>query len=72
MKHNLILLFVIITTGLAGCASNLSGDTYSRSEARTAQQVARQTFPVTPIAGPRPARPSRSNTEKLSLCVLSR
>ena len=39
MKHNLILLFVIITTGLAGCASNLSGDTYSRSEARTAQQV---------------------------------
>ena len=39
MKHNLILLFVIITTGLAGCASNLSGDTYSRSEVRTAQQV---------------------------------
>jgi len=39
MKNYLVLFFVLITTGLAGCASNLSGDTYSRSEARTTQQV---------------------------------
>ena len=39
MKNYLVLFLVLITTGLAGCASNLSGDTYSRSEARTTQQV---------------------------------
>jgi outer membrane lipoprotein SlyB len=39
MKNSLLLFLLLITTGLAGCASNLSGDTYSRSEARTAQQV---------------------------------
>jgi len=39
MKNILILLLVFTATGLAGCASNLSGDSYSRSEARTAQQV---------------------------------
>ena len=33
------MLLLSVTTGLAGCASNLSGDTYSRSEARRAQQV---------------------------------
>lgn len=39
MKKYLIVLLLSVTTGLAGCASNLSGDTYSRSEARRAQQV---------------------------------
>jgi len=39
MKNSLLLLFLLITTGLAGCASNLSGESYSRSEARAVQQV---------------------------------
>lgn len=39
MKNTLIVLLLLITTGLAGCASNLAGDSYSRSEARTAQTV---------------------------------
>jgi len=39
MKKCLIVLLLSVTTGLAGCASNLSGDSYSRSEARRAQQV---------------------------------
>ena len=38
MKYSLILL-LLIATGLTGCASNLSGESYSRSEARTVQQV---------------------------------
>lgn len=36
---NMLLLFLLVTTGLAGCASNLSGESYSRSEARTVQTV---------------------------------
>ncbi len=39
MKNSLILIFLVTTLGLAGCASNLSGESYSRSEARTVQQV---------------------------------
>lgn len=39
MKNSLILIFLVSTLGLAGCASNLSGESYSRSEARTVQQV---------------------------------
>jgi outer membrane lipoprotein SlyB len=39
MKNSLLLLLLLTTTGLAGCASNLSGESYSRSEARTVQQV---------------------------------
>jgi outer membrane lipoprotein SlyB len=39
MKNSLLLFVLIISTGLAGCASNLTGETYSRSETRTAQQV---------------------------------
>ena len=39
MKNIFLLLFLLITTGLAGCASNLSGESYSRSEARAVQQV---------------------------------
>ena len=39
MKNSLLLLLLLIATGLAGCASNLSGESYSRSEARTVQQV---------------------------------
>jgi outer membrane lipoprotein SlyB len=39
MKNILLLLFLFVTTGLAGCASNLSGESYSRSEARAVQQV---------------------------------
>jgi len=39
MKHYFILLLLIFTTGLVGCASNLSGDSYSRSDTRRAQQV---------------------------------
>ncbi|HED17904.1 MAG TPA: hypothetical protein ENI74_00145 [Gammaproteobacteria bacterium] len=38
MKNSFLLL-LLITTGLAGCASNLSGESYSRSEARTVEQV---------------------------------
>jgi outer membrane lipoprotein SlyB len=36
---NILLLLLVITTGLAGCASDLSGESYSRSETRTVQQV---------------------------------
>lgn len=39
MKYTLVLLALLVEIGLAGCASSLSGDTYSRSEARTVQQV---------------------------------
>jgi len=39
MKNSLLLFLLLITAGLVGCASNLSGDTYSRSDVRTAQQV---------------------------------
>ena len=39
MKNYLVALLLSILTVLSGCASNLSGDTYSRSEARKAQQV---------------------------------
>jgi outer membrane lipoprotein SlyB len=39
MKNSLLLLLLLIATGIAGCASNLSGESYSRSEARTVQQV---------------------------------
>jgi outer membrane lipoprotein SlyB len=38
MKYMLVLLLVF-TTSLAGCASDLSGESYSRSEARTVQKV---------------------------------
>ena len=38
MKSYLLIL-LMITTGLAGCASNLSGDTYSRADTRKAQTV---------------------------------
>jgi outer membrane lipoprotein SlyB len=39
MKNSLLLVFLLVATGLAGCASDLSGESYSRSEARTVQQV---------------------------------
>ena len=39
MKNSHLLLFLLVATCLSGCASNLSGDSYSRSEARTVQQV---------------------------------
>jgi len=39
MKNSLLLLLLLITTSLVGCASSLSGDSYSRSEARTVQRV---------------------------------
>jgi outer membrane lipoprotein SlyB len=39
MKKYLVVLLLSVVTLLGGCASNLSGDTYSRAEARTAQQV---------------------------------
>ena len=39
MKNSFLLLLLLTTTGLAGCASDLSGESYSRSEARTVQQV---------------------------------
>ncbi len=39
MKNGLFLFILFIAAGLAGCASNLSGDSYSRSEARIVQQV---------------------------------
>ena len=39
MKKYLVVLLVSFVTALSGCASDLSGDTYSRSEARRAQQV---------------------------------
>jgi outer membrane lipoprotein SlyB len=39
MKNSLLLLLLLVATGLAGCASDLSGESYSRSEARAVQQV---------------------------------
>lgn len=39
MKNSIFLLFLLVATGLSGCASDLSGESYSRSEARTVQQV---------------------------------
>ena len=36
---NIIILLLVISTGLTGCASDLSGESYSRSEARTVQRV---------------------------------
>ncbi len=39
MKYSLVILALLVTIGLAGCASSLSGETYSRSEARKVQQV---------------------------------
>ena len=39
MKNSHLLSFLLIATCLTGCASNLSGESYSRSEARTVQQV---------------------------------
>lgn len=39
MKKYLVVLLVSFVTALSGCASDLSGDTYSRSEARRVQQV---------------------------------
>lgn len=39
MKNSFFLLFLFVATGLVGCASDLSGESYSRSEARTVQQV---------------------------------
>jgi outer membrane lipoprotein SlyB len=39
MKNCTILLLILIATGVTGCASNLSGESYSRSEARTVQQI---------------------------------
>ncbi|MGD2137613.1 MAG: hypothetical protein PVJ66_05160 [Gammaproteobacteria bacterium] len=39
VKNIFLLLSLLVITGLAGCASNLSGESYSRSEARTVQQV---------------------------------
>jgi outer membrane lipoprotein SlyB len=35
----IFVLLMLVTTGLAGCASNLSGESYNRSEARTLQTV---------------------------------
>jgi outer membrane lipoprotein SlyB len=39
MKNNLLLCLLILVTGLTGCASNLSGESYSRSEARKVQTI---------------------------------
>jgi outer membrane lipoprotein SlyB len=39
LMKNLLLLFLLVTAGLAGCASTLSGESYNRSEARTVQTV---------------------------------
>ena len=39
MKNSFLILILLMATGMAGCASNLSGESYSRSEARTVQQV---------------------------------
>jgi outer membrane lipoprotein SlyB len=39
MKTSPFLLLLLITTGLSGCASNLSGESYSRSETRAVQQI---------------------------------
>jgi outer membrane lipoprotein SlyB len=39
MKYSFLILVLLMATGLIGCASNLSGESYSRAEARTVQQV---------------------------------
>ena len=39
MKNSLFLLLLLIQIGLSGCAANQSGESYSRSEARTVQRV---------------------------------
>jgi len=39
MKKSVLVILVAITMGLSGCASTLSGESYSRSEARMVQQV---------------------------------
>ena len=39
MKNIVLTLSLLATIGLAGCASSLSGDSYSRNEARTLQHV---------------------------------
>jgi outer membrane lipoprotein SlyB len=39
MKNSLLLLLLMGCTALSGCASTQSGGSYSRSEARTVQQV---------------------------------
>lgn len=39
MKNSFLLLVLLGPVLLVGCASNLSGSSYSRSEARTVQQV---------------------------------
>ena len=39
LKRSALILALVATLGMAGCASNLSGDTYSRGEARRAMVV---------------------------------
>ena len=39
MKNSFLILILLMASGLIGCASNLSGESYSRSEARSVQQV---------------------------------
>ncbi|HBE92567.1 MAG TPA: hypothetical protein DDW55_08565 [Gammaproteobacteria bacterium] len=39
MKNSLLLLLLLVATGLVGCASDLSGESYSRSETRAVQQI---------------------------------
>ncbi|MGW8309825.1 MAG: hypothetical protein ACWGNB_02060 [Thiogranum sp.] len=39
MKDMLVLLLLVFGTSLVGCAKDLSGESYSRSEARTVQKV---------------------------------
>ncbi len=39
MKRMLLTMVVALSVGIGGCASNLSGQSYSRAEARTVQQV---------------------------------
>ncbi|HHJ16922.1 MAG TPA: hypothetical protein ENJ80_09515 [Gammaproteobacteria bacterium] len=39
MKNSVLVLLLLATSGLVGCASSLTGESYSRSEARTVQQV---------------------------------
>jgi outer membrane lipoprotein SlyB len=39
VKNSHLISFLLVATCLVGCASNLSGESYSRSEARTVQQV---------------------------------
>jgi outer membrane lipoprotein SlyB len=39
MKDRLVLLLLVLSSSFAGCAKDLSGESYSRSEARTVQMV---------------------------------